>query len=160
MINQKKGLSDIVTNVLIILLVLVAVGIIWAFLNPTIRTGAGQLGGAADCLTVQLEPVSCDWQAGNQRVTFEVKRNAGSGSLKDIKLIVANGENLFSASSKLTGSSSEELQELATGRYIISSAVNMIGKSFTVAAVVDDGSGGMKTCSQSTIQVICTGTDI
>ena len=59
MINTKRGLSDIITNVLIILLVLVAVGIIWAFVRPAIQGGAQQVAGASDCLAVNVVPTAC-----------------------------------------------------------------------------------------------------
>jgi|SRR3989344_1332862 len=71
----KRGLSDIVTNVLIILLVLVAIGIIWLFVRPFIQAGAGGVAGADQCLTVSVEPVKCVGQ------TVTVVRNQGSGDV-------------------------------------------------------------------------------
>lgn len=90
----RKGLSDIVTNVLIILLVLVAIGIIWYFVSPFIRSSAGSVQGTQDCLTIALTPVSCVHKSGTTgayNVTF--RRDAGAGNLKEVKLIFkdANG---------------------------------------------------------------------
>lgn len=158
MINQKKGLSDIVTNVLIILLVLVAVGIIWAFLNPTIRTGAGQLGGVSDCLTIQLEPISC---VSNGLTSTQVKfeRGAGSGTLKSVKFVFQNAttgiRTVYDATD--VGWSGSLPTELGTGAYsALGLGKDFSFESFGVAAVVDDGSGGFRTCSESTVRVACT----
>jgi len=91
MVTNKKGLSDIITNVLIILLVLVAITIIWFFIKPTIERGAGQLPGAGDCLTIQLEPVSCTVDA--EAYTAVVRRSSGEGQLQGVSLQFTASDN-------------------------------------------------------------------
>lgn len=89
MIHSRRGLSDIVTNVLIILLVLVAVGIVWYFVQPFIRGSAGNIEGSQDCLTIDVVPVSCVENApGDYNVT--VNRNSGGGTLQQLKLVFAD----------------------------------------------------------------------
>ena len=58
MVN-KKGLSDVITTVLIILLTLAAVVLIWTFLQPTIKNSVSGVQGQSDCLTAQVEPINC-----------------------------------------------------------------------------------------------------
>ncbi len=149
--RSKKGLSDIVTNVLIILLVLVAVSIIWLFLRPTIQGGAGALGGASDCLTVQVEPVTCAPTATDISVT--VRRGAGTGALEDLKVIfdTAGVRTVVDASDL----GAFELNELESTTYTFTDAGLLGADSVTVAAVVSDGSGGQKTCSESTVKATC-----
>ncbi|MEK6858968.1 MAG: hypothetical protein AABX53_03605 [Nanoarchaeota archaeon] len=86
MIQSRKGLSDIVTNVLIILLVLVAIGIIWAFVRPSLNQGASQLEGQADCLTIQMEAKSCVKETDNS-YSVQVFRGAGEGDFKGYKVV-------------------------------------------------------------------------
>ena len=57
MIINKKGISAVVANVLIVLLVVASVAIIWAVVRPTIEQ-AGE-GIEAGCFTVQVSPKSC-----------------------------------------------------------------------------------------------------
>ncbi len=146
---NKKGLSDIVTNVLIILLVLVAVTIIWFFLQPTIRGGAGQLGGASDCITIQLEPVSCVFSSGSPSTgSVKIKRNPGEGALGDVRLVfeTASGNEIVEASSFDSSFSLDELESWSP-----TSTMTLANQplSFSVAAVVDSN-GNLRTCSTST----------
>jgi hypothetical protein len=56
-INNKKGVSAVVANVLIILLVVVGVALIWAAVRPAIEEGSE--GIQADCITTSVEVQSC-----------------------------------------------------------------------------------------------------
>lgn len=101
----KRGLSDIVSNVLIILLVLVAVGILWLFLRPTI-TKAGNVGGAADCFAVDLSVQSC-----TSTGTVNVYRAAGGPKvLQEIRVVLEKGG--VSEVYNFTGNAPSELQTL------------------------------------------------
>jgi len=52
---NKKAQSQIITTVLIILLVLAAIVIVWQVVRSTVETGAGSIGGATECVTVDLD---------------------------------------------------------------------------------------------------------
>ncbi len=54
---NKKGVSEVVANVLIVLLVIVGVGVIWSVVKPTIDKAGKDIN--ADCFTVKVSPVSC-----------------------------------------------------------------------------------------------------
>src|SRR3989338_9280898 len=56
---NKRGLSDVITNVLIILLVIIAVGIVAAFVFPLLRGSVNQAGEAQQCLGVDLSATKC-----------------------------------------------------------------------------------------------------
>ena len=62
MLNSKKGLSAIVTTLLIIVLVLVAVGVVWAVVRGVIQSGAGSTELAVKCLNtdIQITSANCD----------------------------------------------------------------------------------------------------
>ena len=59
MIQNKKGLSDIVTTALIILLVAVAVAAIWAFVSPALRGTGIQFTKTQVCVSNLIEPITC-----------------------------------------------------------------------------------------------------
>ena len=59
MLNNKKGVSEVVANVLIVLLVIVGIAVIWSVVKPTIDKGAGGIQNAGDCFSVSVSPVSC-----------------------------------------------------------------------------------------------------
>jgi len=58
MIQNKKGLSAIITTLLIVLLVLVAVGIVWAVVRNIITTGAEGVELGAECLYIDIQATS------------------------------------------------------------------------------------------------------
>lgn len=152
MILSRKGLSDIVTNVLIILLVLVAIGIIWAFVRPTINQGAGQLQGQNECLTAELEAVSCDMiSSTNYTVTY--RRSSGSGDIQAIKFIFkdANGN-----SKVITESTAGNIPEELESRTVLDVNPDGTYTSFDTAVVVriaSDPNG--RTCDARATPVVC-----
>ncbi len=59
---NRKGVSEVVANVLIVLLVIVGVAVIWAVVKPTIQKASDTV--QSDCFTVQVEPQSCELSDG------------------------------------------------------------------------------------------------
>ena len=58
--QNKKGLSDVVTTVLIILLVLAAVAAVWAFINNLISQGGSAVEAQGQCIGLKIEPAVCN----------------------------------------------------------------------------------------------------
>ncbi len=82
MFAQKRGMSDVVTVSLIILLAIAAVVIVWSFVRPTLE-GTGQQVGTANCLAVSIKPVSCDISSDQ----VVVESGTGSINIEDVKLV-------------------------------------------------------------------------
>ncbi len=90
-----RGVSLVVSNVLIVLLVIVGVAVIWSVVSPTIKNSAEQI--ETDCISLQIKPVSCvyypDSPANNPStalpgvVKLNVKRDTGFGDLFSVKLL-------------------------------------------------------------------------
>jgi hypothetical protein len=80
---KKRGLSQVVTTVLIILIVLAAIVLIWAAVRPTIQSASEQI--SADCITVELEAVSCSGDV------LDVKRSSGAGDLTGVIFVFSDG---------------------------------------------------------------------
>lgn len=57
--TNKKGLSDIVTTALIILLVAVATAAIWAFVKPQLQGTGKQFTQTSVCISNSIDPVTC-----------------------------------------------------------------------------------------------------
>ena len=86
MIQNKKGLSDIVTTTLIILLVAVSVAAIWAFVSPALRGTGTQFQKTQVCVSNIIEPLTCKTTppAGTDAVgafpaTIQVRRKLTDG---------------------------------------------------------------------------------
>lgn len=87
--KSKKGLSDIVATLIIILLTLVAVGIIWVVIRNVVNSGASQIDISAKCTAVNLEAVSVnETSPGVYAVTL--KRASGGDTIGGIKVSIFN----------------------------------------------------------------------
>lgn len=157
MFISRKGLSDIVTNVLIILLVLVAVGIIWAFVRPTINQGAGQLEGQSDCLAIQVEPVKCTHVGTTYTVNYKRSTGGSDDGIQSLKFIFKNNAGTVVKDSSALATKPKQLESgsdtnIANGPTFTSGADPL---SVSMAVVVPTTNGG-KTCQEGTASVVCS----
>ncbi len=83
MFSAKRGLSDVVTVSLIILLAIAAVVIVWTFVRPTLE-GTGKQISSGNCLAVDLRPISCS--LSQQNVILE--NGPGQINVDGIKIIL------------------------------------------------------------------------
>jgi hypothetical protein len=91
---EKRGLSAVVTTLIIILLVLVAVGIVWVVVRDVVETGAEKIDVSTRCLDVGVEAVEVvpvEGEDGNYTVTLH--RKAGGEEINGIKLNIFNETN-------------------------------------------------------------------
>lgn len=76
MLKDKKGLSAIVMTIIMIGLVLVAVGIVWAVVSGIIEQQAESLDYDQDCLGINLDIKNLQCNAEN--CSFVIDRRTGS----------------------------------------------------------------------------------
>lgn len=88
-IGNKKGLSDVVTTLIIILLSLVAVGIVWVVVNNLISGGTEDINLGQ--FTIDVDFVSASVNGNN--ITMTVKRTSGQGNMSSLKFIISDGSN-------------------------------------------------------------------
>jgi hypothetical protein len=136
---NNKGLSQVVTTVLIILIVLAAVVIIWAFVRPTITEAGEQI--TSDCLTLDLEVLSCTNNTNNVDLDVTVRRNAGAGDLTGVRIILADG-TIFDNSS---------LTELQSKTFVLGGAAGI--SSVNVAPLVGEN---QRVCNPQYEATVCS----
>ena len=179
MITNKKGLSDIVTTALIILLVAVAVAAIWAFIAPALRGTGTQFTKTQVCVSNIIEPLTCKtsvgtavavgtavtnpiWTtapgpAGNFPVTIQVRRTLTDGVAVATEFETAVG----------TAPSLNRTVTTDTSTTTITTPTKLGGTSGTVkipkaqgeliSITIDSGTGGTGTavCSATTYPADC-----
>ena len=103
MIMNKKGLSDVVTTVLIILLAIAAIVIVWNFVSPTLENAGSQIESQTACLDASVVAVSCTKPvspATTGTITFRndggqavyVKKIQWVSDFSECKIFMPNGE--------------------------------------------------------------------
>ena len=115
---NKKGLSQIVTMVLIILIVLGAIALIWSFFRPTVQDAASRI--TAECYKINVNLEGCTYIAyGNDPLTYDitvfVDRNAGNGAWTAVKLVFNDGANVVDGSGAVPS-------ELESGNFTVTGA--------------------------------------
>lgn len=151
MLYNKKGLSTIVTTLIIILLVLVAIGIIWVVIRGVIEQGTTQIDVNTKCIgtDVRATSVNCDALG---RCVVQLKRNQGTEEIGGVKLIFHNSTNTTSsASSAVLEGFSNDITLLSTQASINVTGVlpSAVGSnSVDVVPYFQDDQGQDQLCTQ------------
>ena len=141
--ENTKGLSAVVTTLIIILLVLVAVGIVWVVVRGVVDQGSEQLELSSRCLAIDLEAVSVvpvSGEDGNYTVTL--KRNAGGEDLGGVKVTLFNSTDNSGVADFGTAPA-----ELATESQKVVGVTGAERLEYT--AFFTDASGNEQLCSQT-----------
>ena len=97
---RKKGLSDVVTSVLLILIVLAAVVLIWIYVRPVISNARINPEVFSTSLSVIQDSVLI---TGDNNISFTIKRNSGGGNLIGIFVVLEDdSSNSFRARRNVT----------------------------------------------------------
>jgi len=121
---SKKGLSDVVTTVIIILLSLVAIGVVWFVVQNIISSGSDSIG--IDQFSVDINFLRASINGNDVNLT--VKRSAGRGDMGGMKFIVTDGL----ASEEFT--INEALTELQEKTYTVT-LISLVPTEVTMASV-------------------------
>ena len=90
---QKRGLSEVVTAVLMILLVIAAVFIIWAVLRPKIEESVG--GASLECINTELEITKVVYDPSEDKAEVYITRgNRGPDEIAGI-IVLINGAQVY-----------------------------------------------------------------
>ncbi len=133
---KKKGLSTVVTTLIIILLVLVAIGIIWVVIANVISQGSEQI--SIDKFTTNLKIKNANVDNSNNSIDVDVKRNAGKGDLEGLKFIFNDGAN-----SEISDQDNINLVELGERRFnFVLNNLNVDNvQTVSIAPIFKSGSG-------------------
>ncbi|MFH1802750.1 MAG: hypothetical protein ABH864_04880 [archaeon] len=146
--NNKKGLSNLVATVLIVLLALAAVAIIWGFLRPTFDDAATTTGLRSACFLVELEATGCSVASNVATVTYKTISTDDKFSG-----VVAVVEDSASVTNTTRGSAPGPLQSVNVDVAVPNPPYTAPFEA-RVAAVVSDGAGNEEVCAESA-SVVC-----
>ena len=96
-IQNKRGLSAIITTLLVILLVLVAVGIVWGVVSGVLTGGAEELEFSAKCLSVDVRATAVLCTGADCVVTLE-RTGTNNDAIGGVKLVFRDSVNSESSS--------------------------------------------------------------
>ena len=142
--RYKKGISGVVTVLIIVLLALVAAGVVWVVIQGTVEEAGGEVTGKAACLGINLNIKSAgDCPSGSISCNVVVERRSGGDAINGVRVIVTDDVSILSGD----GTAMEVLETAtiaATGGALTNNATTA-----KVSALVDDGEGGNIICEPS-----------
>jgi hypothetical protein len=156
--KDKRGLSTVVTTLIIILLTLVAIGIMWFAVRGLFDNSAGQADALSRCNLIDLRITSASLDATNCpalpdlsvpkcNLKVVVSRNSGGDDFSGLKLVVAN------SAGSMVVEEAGNIEVLGTKpiTMTLASLTDLTGNPTTVkvAAYVNDASGKAQTCTAS-----------
>ncbi len=138
--ENKKGLSMVITTLIIILLVLVAVGIIWVVVNNVVQSGVGQIDYATKCLEIDVR-ASAVLNTTETDYDVTLVRTASGQDIAGVKLVFFNS----TAASSVIDSSGIIAALATVTRNIAGEVAN--AEKIEVTAYFEDASGNAVPCS-------------
>jgi flagellin-like protein len=155
---NKKALSDIVSTLLLILIVLLAIGLIWFFIRPLIfKTETVQEGGS--CITVRFSPVECSYTrsdvgnatGGGRHSLVLIRRDGDESAPAGFELVFTDksGATKIVKDTQTVFSTNKSLNSGEAKTYI-ADIDKFVPTSFTIAALV-----GKSVCAPLSTPIEC-----
>jgi len=141
LICEKKGISGIITVLLILAITIISAGVVWYTIQNVLSSQTSELQTSSNCLGITLDIVSVGaCPAGSTSCNVTVERRAGGGDINGVRVIITDG------SSTLIGDGNAmSALEMAT----ITATGSALGSDATkakVAALIADSSGENYVC--------------
>lgn len=94
--KNKKGLSTVVTTLIIILLVLVATGIIWQVVRGLLDTGSSQIADKTTCMDLNIKAIKV---INNTATNYSVTLERSATGIEDVyaSIVILNDDKEASA---------------------------------------------------------------
>jgi hypothetical protein len=90
---DNKGISQIITTILIIALVMVSIGIVWAVIQNIVSQQSEDIESGLERISLFI--VGSSVEISESEVSLVVQRDVGAGNLQEIRIILydENGES-------------------------------------------------------------------
>ncbi|MBU0466814.1 MAG: hypothetical protein KJ718_02030 [Nanoarchaeota archaeon] len=147
---KKRGLSNLIATVLIVLLALAAVALVWGFLKPAFERTGTSIDLRTKCFNVEVHPMKCEFNTGGDtNMTAIVTVKLISGEAAEVYTAVQYDDDTANAG-RVTAP-----PVLATTNIMIINLTDGIPLTAKAAGVVTDEQGNTEICTESPVTVDC-----
>ncbi len=143
MFKSKKGISGVITVVILVALALIAIGVVWATISNIITKNTQSTDLAAKCTPIEVRAISVD-DSDDSAVTATLKRSAGGNDISGVYLVYTDGSQ-YSDRQEVTGNI-EPLETKDSAAFNVGFDPNKI----EVSVYLTDSEGNEYICQQST----------
>ncbi|MFH1586076.1 MAG: hypothetical protein ABIB79_04870 [archaeon] len=138
MYKNNRGLSTVITTLIIVLLVLVAIGIIWVVIRNVIEEAGEDVTAKGECIGAQVNIKSITCTSGGASCDVIVERLSGGGdSIDGVKVTVSDGANSLTQ----TTSGGLDILDVVTVSVVGGNLDDNVALAVTInaAPILDDG---------------------
>lgn len=111
--GDNRGLSEVVTTLILVLLVLVAIGIVWVVVNGILKQGTGQIDSSQFTTNLEISNV----EKSLNQLEVSVERKPGRGDVSGVKFVFDKGDG-----SSVSVDKFGVLNELDSENYVFTSS--------------------------------------
>jgi len=151
--KNKRGLSDIVITLIIVLLSLVAIGIVWVVVNGLLQSGTSGVETSAKCLSMNFEvkQIACSNGTTNQTCNVTISRTGTeTGEIGGIKMVFFDEDTDTSGSLiDIAGNIEPLVGKRITNQDTMVANANKVDL-IEITAYFTDDSGNQQLCAQTT----------
>ncbi len=153
---EKRGLSDVISTVLIVLLALAAIAIVWGFIQPTIKGAGTSIDYRQKCIEAEVKPTACTAATPTENGTVTVQYLKGTLSKAQIVVKKSSGGGTILAQIALP--SLLATNKINVGTNSTTGTINnyiVVGDTIQVAPIVIDTDNVERLCDFSTVTLTC-----
>jgi flagellin-like protein len=146
MIKNKRGLSAIITTLLVVVLVLVAVGIVWGVISGVLTQGAENIEISARCLNVGISATAVNCADVSACVIILDRTGTETDAIEGVKLVFRDSTALENSAVIEEVGNIEKL----VGAILTEDSTLTAPDSLEVTPYFLDASGNEQLCSTTT----------
>lgn len=128
--NNKRGVSDIVVTILLVLLALAAIALVWGFISGYLKGATSGISKSQACMDLGLEPISCDVSGADAVVRYKLASQANLTGLRVLVETAAGGVDPETVGAEFVPA---PLQTIV----YTTSVASVDAKKFSVAGVIE-----------------------
>ena len=138
MLNNKRGVSEVIVTVLILLLIIAAVAILWVVIGGFVRSSTERISLGVNAINLEIVQNSLKYKPSGD-LEFKVKRNTGGGNMSSVKVLIED-----ESGQQVSYNYEQPISELETRNVLVPAAsiasLGVISK-VSIAPIVKGDSG-------------------
>ncbi|MFH1608311.1 MAG: hypothetical protein ABIA78_04225 [archaeon] len=140
---NKRGLSGIVTTLIIIVLVFAAITLFWGALGPVLRGSADEIASGTQCLDIDVRVTSAACTTAPDQCVVTYTRSSGGDDIDGVRVTLSDG------SASDAGEKVGNVAPFGTSSTTVATTLIGVATSAKIAAYINDASGNPSYCPES-----------
>ena len=155
MAYNNRGISNIISTLIFVLLTIVLIGIVWVLVNNIVSNSSKQAANSAQCLNTQIQVTAAQCNYGGTSCNITVQRSTGSDTVNGIQVVVSNSSGQSAAGTIPTDNNTFQTLQSVVG-YFNLTATPVVNVTTVQAVIYFASANGQKQICPSADAVTFT----